>query len=300
MPGAPDAFEEASPAGERRSCLPVVACSAPVRLLCLSLQAVAALNLFYVASHIAYDIVAGAQTAPPLAIALSVAAFSGVPLAATALLRRMLAATVDITPSLLLLTARRARFEIPLASVSAIRPFSLPLPGSGLAITMRSGRRFRYRLLVPDPGALLEAIGDALPAARSALGHPSVAYARARADLKRRHPAYWLLKFGLLPLVLTVILFQLHQHIVYGGAFGQYHLVGPAAYLRSFGIAWTGTTGGLVVLAGVLRLVAELLALLSTWALPSRARLFRGAVEIICQIAYFGVVPAFVAARLLL
>lgn len=300
MPSAPLPRGEASPSGELLSSLSVVACSAPVRLLSLALQAVAALNLINVAIHIAYDIAAGTRTAPPLAIALSVAVFSGVPLVSTMLLRRMLAATVDITPSLLVLTVRGARFEIPLASVSAIHPFSLPLPGSGMAVTMRSGRRFRYRLLLPDPGALLAAMGDALPAARSALGHPSVAYARARVELTRRRRAYWLLKFGLLPLVLTVTLFQLHQHIVYGGAFGQYYLVGPAAYLTSFGVALLGTTGGLVVLAGVLRLVAELIALLSTWALPSRARLVRGVVEVLCQSVYFGAVPAYVAARLLL
>lgn len=292
-------LEETSPPIDVPPPLRVHACTAPVRALSVALQALAAGNLLYIAAHVVHDSVEGTESAPPLVVALGIGVFSGVPLAAVALLRRLLAATVDVQPPLLVLTLRHARFEIPLASITAVRPWRLPLPGPGLGLEMKSGRRFRHGLQLADPGALLSALGAALPSAASALGHASVAYAGAR-HRARRGRAFWIVKFVLLPLVLTVILFRLHQLIMYGGPFGQYRLFGLAAYLQSFGAFWAGTLGGLVLYAALWRLLAEAAALLLTWALPSRARGVRRAVEILCLIAYFGLVPAYVLARLLL
>jgi hypothetical protein len=278
----------------------VRAYSTPVRLVAVALQAIAALNILYIAAHVVQDIVEGTRSAPPLVVVLGLFLFSGVPMAAFALLARLLTATLELSPTLVSVALRRTRFEIPLASVAALRPWWLPLPGPGLALAMTSGRRFRYRLECADPSALLTAMGSALPSAERALLHPSVVYARYRHLLARRRWYFWLVKFGLLPLALTVILFRLNQYIVYGGPFGEYHLFGLSAYLRSFGVYWASTTGGLVVYAGVVRLVAEALALLLTFSLPSRARPIRRSAEIFCQIAYFGLVPAYVLARLLL
>jgi hypothetical protein len=268
--------------------------------LITALQALAALNVLYVAAHIVFDVIEGTQTAPPLAVALGLTLFSGAPLALAALVRRLSRATIDIKKPLALLTLRSERYEIPLASIDAARPFWLPLPSPGVALVMRSGRRFRYRLLLTDPSKLLEALADALPSARPALNHPAVAFARARAELTRRRPIFWILKFGVIPLVIAIILFRLHQYIVYGGPFGQYRLLGLAAYLKTFAITWAGTAGGLVVYAGIWRLAAEALALPLTLALPSRARAIRRSAEALCQVAYFGIAPAYVALRLLL
>jgi hypothetical protein len=291
---------ETSPAGHLPSRLEVHAYTAPARLVAAALQALAALNILYIAANIVHDIVEGEQTAPPLIIALGLALFSGVPAITVALLRRLFTATVELQPPLLMLALRRAQFEIPLSSIKAIRPLKLPLPYPGIALEMTSGRRFRYRLQLADPSALLAAIGEELPSAQAALRHPSIVHASARYLLARRGWVYRVIKFVLFPLVLTVILFRLDQYIVYGGLFGQYYLFGLAAYLKSFGSFWAGTTGGLVVYAGTFRLAAEALALPLTWAAPSRARLVRRAVEIFCLLAYFGAVPAYVLARLLL
>lgn len=291
---------DARPAGDPPSLLQVFAYSAPARIVVVSLQLLAALNVLYLAASILYDIVEGAQTAPPEIVALGLAVLSGIPWVAVALIRRLLSATLEIRPTLLVLTLRRARFEIPLASVAAIRPWWLPAPGPGLTLKMSSGRRFRYRLQLADPGALISAIGPALPSAASTLSHPSIAYARARHLLVRRRWYFWLVKYGVLPLALTVILFRLHQYIVFGGPFGQYRLFGLTAYLKSFLTFWAGTAGGLVVYAGLVRLLAEVVALALTAALPSRALIVRRSVEIFCQLVYFGLVPAYVVARLLL
>jgi len=289
----------ASPPGDLPRRVQVRAYSLPARIIAVTLQVVAVLNLLYITAHIVHDILEGTQTATRLAVALGLAVFSGVPWAAAALLRRLLAATVEIQPPLVVLTMRRARFEIPLASIVALRPFRLPLPGPGVALEMTSGRLFRHRLQLDDPGALLAALEDALPAARAAQGHASVAHARAKHDLGRQGLRRWLIKFGLFPLALTIVLFRLHQYIVYGGPFGEYRLHGLGAYLKTFAEFWAGTAGGLVVYASLVRLAAEAAALPLTWALPSRARLLRRVVEILCLIAYFGLIPAYVLFRLL-
>lgn len=292
---------ETRPTGDLPSPQPahVHALSAPVRLVAVALQAIAALNVLYIAAHLAFGIFMGVQTAPPLLLALGLSVFSGVPWAVVALLRRLFTATVELKPPLLLLTLRRARFEIPLASVTALRPFWLPLPGPGVSLQMTSGRSFRYRLGLADPSALLSALGAALPSAQSALGHPSIAYARERYLLAPRRWYFWLAKFGLFPLALTVILFRLDQIITYGGPFGQYHLFGLMPYLKSFAVVWAGTAGGLVVYAGSVRLAVEALALPLSLALPSHARLIRRLGEGLCLLAYFGLVPAVVLILLL-
>jgi hypothetical protein len=184
----------------------------------------------------------------------------------------------------------------------SVRPLRLPLPGPGVALVMKSGRCFRYRLGAADPSSLLSLLGSALSlsSAKDALGHPAVAYARARDTLARRRWYFWVVKFGLLPLAITIILFRLHQYIVYGGPFGQYHWYGLAAYLKSFALLWAGTLGGFFVYAVTTRLAVESLALLLTFALPSRAPLIRRFAEGACHVAYFGLIPGYVFVRLLL
>jgi hypothetical protein len=93
----------------------------------------------------------------------------------------------------------------------------------------------------------------------------------------------------------AIIFFRLHQYIVFGGAFGQYRMFGLAAYLKAFATVWAGTVGQLFVYACVVRLVAELITLPLTWAIPARAHSLRRAAEIFGYLAYFGVVPAYVA-----
>jgi hypothetical protein len=292
------ASEEAE-AGEPAPGVRVSAYAAGIRALAALFQIAAGLNVLYVAAHVVYDIVEGARTAPPFAIAMGLAVFSGAPLLAAALLRRLFASSVEQKPGLLLLTLRRERFEIPLASITAVRPLRLPLPGPGVALVMVSGRLFRYRLLLSDPSALLSSLSGALPSAKSALGHPAVAYAAARAR-SSRGLSFWVAKFGVLPLIIAVILFRLHQYIVYGGPFGQYHMFGLGPYLGAFAAAWAGTLGGLLLYAGIWRFVTEIPAYLLTWAMPARAPVIRRAVEIVCQTAYFVLAPAYVAFRLLL
>ncbi|MCC6559305.1 MAG: hypothetical protein IT372_40800 [Polyangiaceae bacterium] len=277
----------------------VVAWSVPARYAALALQALAVVNLVYLAVALVNDILEGTESAPPLIVAAGLVLFSAIPLLLAALLRRLHRGALEVEPPRLSLTLRRARFEIPAESVTGARAARWPFPDAVVALVLKSGRRFRYRLASAAPGDLLTALGEALPSAQALAGHGSIAYAAARRELGRRGRAFWAVKYGLAPLALNVVAFRLHQLIVFGGPFGQYRAHGLGPYLRTFAEFWVGIAGGLVVYAASVRIAAEVVALPLTWALPLRARGIRKTVEIVCLVAYFVLVPAFVASRLL-
>ncbi|MDI1449320.1 hypothetical protein [Polyangium sp. 6x1] len=296
MADAPESPAEASPPGPAE--FTVHAYGPATRVLSVALRLAALLNVLYVAAHIATDIVTGSRTAPPLAVALGIAFFSGGPLVLALLLNRNHRGKAEIGPERLTLTLRRERFEIPNDSMKAIRPWRVPLPGPGLRLVLGSNRSFQRRLVPEDAAALLSALGEKLPAARSALDHPAIRFAEARRALGRRWP-YFVVKYGLIPLGLAIVLFRLHQYIMYGGPFGQYHLFGLGPYLGAFFLRWLGVLGALVVYAGLVRIVAEVLALGATYLIPRRAKGLRRIAEIVLDIAYFVLVPAYVLAHLL-
>lgn len=278
----------------------VHAYSAVLRGVTIALSVVAALNVANLAAHVAADVFMGTRSAPPFALAMTLAVFSGAPLLAVAALHRFVAATVDVQAGVVVVTTRRARIEIPAASIDAVRPLRLPVPGPGVAFAMTSGRRFRYRLVVADPEVLVDALARAsIAGAAVAHRHATILYASAKRSIGPRRWGWAALKLVVLPLALTIILFRLHQVIGYGGALGQYYLLGLKSYVIAFALAGAGTIGGLWVYAAICRLLGEGFALLATWIAPSGARAIRVVVEGMCLVAYYGLVPAYVAAALL-
>ncbi|MEO5728026.1 MAG: hypothetical protein ABI134_10720 [Byssovorax sp.] len=269
------------------------------RGIAVALRLAALFNVLYIAAFIVRDIVTGSRGAPPLAIAMGLAVFSGGPFLLALFIAHASKGRLAIEPEKLVLTLRRERFEVPLASITAIRPLRLPLPGPGLRIVLASNRSFERRLVLPDPAALLSALAEALPSARSALTHPAIRFATARHIHGRRRWPYFAVKYGLVPLAFAVVLFRLHQYIMYGGAFGQYHLSGLGPYLRAFLLRWTGVAGGLVVYAGLVRFAVEVLSFGGTYLFAAHARGIRRAAEIAADIAYFVLMPAYVLAMLL-
>src|SRR5207249_2775114 len=135
------------------------------------------------------------------------------------------------------------------------------------------------------------------PAGGAALQHPSAIYARAKhSSLPRRcyHPLLQFVGFGFL---VTLPLFRVHQHIAYGGTFGEYYLMGLQAYVITFGIYWGTLTIYLVLYAAVWRGLAEAIAFGCAWVAPSRAARVRRVVEVVYRILYYGGVPALVILR---
>lgn len=78
-------------------------------------------------------------------------------------------------------------------------------------------------------------------------------------------------KFGVLPVVLAIPAFRLHQHIAYGSALGEYYSFGLAAYLKGFALWQAAWAIGVVLCPAALRAVIEAGTLLSAALRPSQA-----------------------------
>src|SRR5258708_18127992 len=118
----------------------------------------------------------------PLMLMRAFAILSIAPAIAAWLIERAFAVTVRIAGGELVLERRELRVEIPCIAIARIRPWAIPLPGTGLWLHLRSGRRFRYGLQIADPTALVETLAAAggPASARAVLQHPHVLYARAK------------------------------------------------------------------------------------------------------------------------
>jgi hypothetical protein len=284
--------------------LRVHAWSPGLRLIALALQVIGAGNLLYLAYLCLFEPPLGLEPLVPLGpilrLALLVAALLLLPQALLWVLRRITSGTLLVESGRLVLQLRGVRFEIPTESVTGLEPWKLPLPGAGLALRMKSGRRFEYHLQAAAPETLLTALARALPGTDAAAQHPSARFEQARHDGRRRFwdkPAF---KFGVFPLLPTGVMFRAHQLITFGGALGEYNVSGLGAYLKTFAGFWHTFALGLLLLASLWRLAAELLAFALTWALPSRARGIRTAAEWLCRLVYYVAAPTLMAIPFLL
>ena len=124
--------------------------------------------------------------------------------------------------------------------------------------------------------------------------YPIVVWARARGDRRARwyHPIAKFLGFCFPP---AAIMFNLDQHVTYGGLFGQYYLEGPWRWFRSFAGYWTLASIYLLLYAAVWRGVAESATLLAAAIAPSQAARVRRAAEVVCRVVYYAGVPVMLA-----
>lgn len=211
---------------------------------------------------------------------------------AVRLLRRAFAAEASVDAQTLCIARDDLRIEAPIASLAAIQPWRVPLPGAGASLRLRSGARLPVGI-EPVPVALLAAAGVAVPA------HPDLAYGAAQQQHARRIWLHPLVKFGLFGLAPAAVLFRAHQVIAFGGLLGQYYLEGLRPYLATL-VEYAGITLlYLLLFASTLRLFGELGAFAATWLAPARAQSIRSAAEAFCAIAYYAGVPALLALRFL-
>jgi hypothetical protein len=230
---------------------------------------------------------------PPVLVP-TLLALAALPAAAAWLIERAARAFVLVDERHLVLGRKDLRLEVPRASIAAVAPWWLPLPGPGVTFTLRSRAPLAERLEIGDPLALCEALGETPTSA-----HPVAVWARARAALSpwRWYHLAW--KFVLFALAPTAVLFNAHQHIAYGGALGQYYLEGPGAFARTFASYWLAVSLDLVLWAAVWRALAEGVALVMALVAPSHAARVRRAVEVACRVLYYAGAPGLVAARFL-
>lgn len=242
----------------------------------------------------------GSEPMNPLAQIRLFAALCLAPQAAAWCIARAFAATVRVEGGTLVLEQRERRIEIEAKNIAAATPWTLPLPTSGVSLRLANGQRWSRGIAVDDPAALIAALiaAGAPPALAEASTGRAAAYARTRLAAARHrildHP---LVKFALFPLVPALPAFRLHQHIAYGGTFGEYQTFGLQAYLTAFGLWWASWAIGLTVFAAVLRAAIEAGTWLALLLQPGRAIVSREVLETIGRLLFYIGVPAWLAMR---
>jgi len=197
-------------------------------------------------------------------------------------------------------TLRIARADVALdvraSAIAAVRPWWLPLPTPGLRLVLAAAECVPFRLADRTLAAALDALDAAGVDTSAARRHPTAVWAATRRPWS---PGELLLKFGVLTVLPASVLFYTHQHIAYGGTFGQYYLEGPRAYWTTFAHYWATTAILLVSYASFWRAGAEVVVWLVAAIAPPTAGFVRRMAEAICAIAYYAGVPLLLALRYL-
>jgi apolipoprotein N-acyltransferase len=137
----------------------------------------------------------------------------------------------------------------------------IPIPGPGVSLRLASHGRRSYELALANSADLV-ALFRALAAAGAAPAQESAPscwtrYEKARLAIRRGRLDHPFAKFVLLPFVLAIPAFHLHQHIAYGSGIGEYTSFGLKAYLTAFAIWWAAWLIGVILSGAVLRVVIE-------------------------------------------
>ena len=221
------------------------------------------------------------------------------PEAAAWSIRRAFAASLRVEGGMLVLEQPARRTEINAKDITAADPWTLPIPTTGVWLKLVSGRRWSQGISLADPAALIRALVHAggSPTLCDALTRRATIYARARAAVPRWRMDSPLVKFVLFALVPALPAFRLHQHIAYGGTFGEYYTFGLKAYLIALAIWWASWAIGMVLFAAVLRVGIEVGSLITVATRPERAGNVRRTLESLGRWLFYVGVPAWLLFR---
>jgi apolipoprotein N-acyltransferase len=152
-----------------------------------------------------------------------------------------------------------------------------------------------------DPAALARALAGAGAAVGIAAGGAS--RSATLASVRAAAGQSWLdrpwVKFLLFPLLPALVAFRLHQVIAFGGAFGEAYTYGIGAWLTGLLAWWASWSLGLMLFAGLLRIVIESLTALVLVRGAAQASAARRALEGLGRLVYYAGVPAWLLLRLL-
>ncbi|MGH8080715.1 MAG: apolipoprotein N-acyltransferase [Lysobacter sp.] len=223
------------------------------------------------------------------------------PLLAAWAIERAFVAKAHIEGSLWVLDQRRQRIEIPAPSIAALRPWRLPLPGSGVDLRLAEGPWWTRSLMLTRPHSLQRMFAATGVPVRleGRFANAWADLAQTRADARRPRLDHALAKFAVFPLLLALVAFRLHQVIAFGGTFGEYYSYGLGAYLTGLLIWWASWSIGLMLFAAVLRIAIETIAILAIALRSAHAAALRDALEWVGRLAFYLGVPAWLALRLL-
>jgi apolipoprotein N-acyltransferase len=269
----------------------VVLLSHPWRLVAALLAAVALVTLptYLVAVFVLPPI-------PPVVMVRSFLLGTALPAAMAWALTRAFMGTAAVRDGVLHLRRDDLAIEIPCPAIESVRPWWVSLPGPGVGVPLRAGGRAPVGIAIDDPTSLLDALAGAGVDVTRARRHPSV----VRATTRRRATWRWLVfKFAAFGTIPAAILFYTHQHIAYGGTFGQYYLEGPGAWLTTFAEYWSNTVILLVSYASCWRGAAETIVWLVALAGAAPVRVARRLADAACALAYWAGVPVLLALRYL-
>ena len=223
--------------------------------------------------------------------------FVALPALLAAAIARALEATLRIGERDLTIVRSGLQVDVPLVSIDRVSVWQLPFPSAGLTVRLASGRSLPQTIGATDPLPVLQALSHHGVAGESAADHPLTVYAHARAEQGPWRWTHLLARFPLFALLPTAPLFNVHQHIAYGGLFGQYYLLGLRPYLETFALYWGTVTVYLVLYASLWRGPAELVCLVAAAVAPSTASRVRRGAEWFVRIVYYGGVPVLLAWR---
>lgn len=244
----------------------------------------------------------------PLLLMRYFAVFFLAPEAAAWCLLRAFAAQAHVRDGQLLLSRGARQLVLSLGEVARIEPWRLPLPGVGCWLRLRSGERWGHGLLCArgQGAGLAEALARELARAGATAAPPApapsglTAYRQALLGPPRCVLARRPVKFLLLPGLLALPAFRLHQHIAYGGSLGEYFSFGALAYLLGLAIWWASWIIGVVLCAAALRSLIEAACLVTALVRPQASLPVRRALELAgLALLYLGL-PLWLLVRTLL
>jgi hypothetical protein len=263
--------------GARAQPAAIVAAYSPVtRAVAVGLQLVLSLNLLDLGARVLLDLLGGdaVEWAPEPLLVRRVLLFTVAPWLALAALRLLARTRLEPGPGEIVLRGWRTSTTIPRASIVAVEPWRVPLPGPGLRIRLASGRVLRQELVGIDPSVL---------GARQT----ETAWSREAAVLRGtrllRHVG---VKLGLIPLVPVLLLFRVHAIIQGGSLAGAYQMFGLGRVLEWLVVVWAIVLCRLLVYAAVVRATVEVFALPFRWMGPGALGTARAVLEIAAMLAY--------------
>lgn len=220
------------------------------------------------------------------------------PAAAAWAIERVFAARARIDAGMLVLQQGHKRIEVPVDRIVTARAWRIPLPGTGMDLGLASGACFAYGIAVADIHVLLRVLTDAGSPVRlaDAVSARMADYATARSLATWPRLDHPLVKFVLFPLLLALPAFRLHQHIAFGGTFGEYYTYGLAAWLTGLLIWWAAWSLGLMMFAAALRIVVET-GHLAALPWPERAQTLRRTLAALARVAFYAALPVLLAVR---
>jgi apolipoprotein N-acyltransferase len=182
------------------------------------------------------------------------------------------AAKASIESGMLVLVRGARRQELPLQSIHKVEPWRIPIPTPGFMLRLSSGERWKYGLATAELISLVQAMVLAKGRAMQVDGVTRMStYAKVSAAVHYGRLSHPFTKFVLLPTLLAVPAFRLHQHIAFGSSFGEYYMFGLMPYLMAFLIWWASWAIGVVLCAAVLRAGVEVGTLVAVFLRPLNA-----------------------------